>query len=223
MCVYIYINTHTTQPTRPEEQGSAGGAPETEGAASVRSHFSVDIRDAGGMGTHFISSPENPEAQAEVQVPASLGSDLPRSDGRNPVFFPEEGAAAVGEAPSAVGAAMVSSSRTASSSTTASSSRTMSHEPRDAGVMPAHFTYSHERPAAQGEASGVAVEEAAAPRGVAGAHVHSSDDEVAEFGTHFIGSKNVFAAPPPGKTADTQTAWAASTKKSAYSRSLLPL
>ena len=197
------MGTHfISSPTRPEEQGRAGGArQETDGAASVSTHSSVSIRDAGGMGTHFISSPEHPEAQAEG--PASL------------VFSPEEGAAAVG-GPAAVGAAMASSSTT-----------TMTHETRNAGAlddnedaeqdgsaaMGTHFIHSPERPAAQGEASGVAGEEAAAPRGVAGAHVHSSDDEVAEFGTHFIGSKNVFVAR--GKTPDTRTAWASSSQKSA--------
>jgi hypothetical protein len=207
------MGTHfISSPTRPEEQGRAGGArQETDGAASVSTHSSVSIRDAGGMGTHFISSPPHAEAQAsKPEGPASL------------VFSPEEGAAA--EGPAAVGAAMASSSST-----------TMTHEPRNAGAlddnedaeqdgsaaMGTHFTHSPERAAAQGEASGVAVEEAAAPRGVAGAHVHSSDDEVAEFGTHFIGSKNVFVAR--GKTSDTHTAWAASSQKSAYSRALLLL
>lgn len=130
-------------------------SPENPAEQEVRGGGVAEEAPADQMGTHFISNPAHPEEQVAPQPRASMAD----ADGGD-----SEGYVAVAEA----------------------------------GGMGTHFLQSPDRPGQQPPGARMVKprdEHAAAGRAAAPAHVHSSDAGTSEFGTHFVGSASSFSAP----------------------------
>lgn len=187
----------TVQAVHASDESTEEQAERPVRAGRGRHDLSESVSAAAAMGTHFLTSPENPAQQPAAHMAA------PREE--TPQYIHVHEASGMGthfiqspEHPAE------QASPTLIEEEDHTGAMPYAHE-RDASEMGTHFIQSPENPAEQATtivheprandprmtAPDTSTPLASAAR-VRSEHVHSSDEETGDFGTHFVGSASVF-------------------------------